>query len=746
MPNPFEKNINDWAVLQVAPASETDPRVPIADEFALHARIEAANAWKSRLQQGWLSVPSVQIATPRTLVLSDGLALVPSHSAYKLQVSGSLEVPALSSPGSVVKRDDFLSLVVVATEFNKDHDPTLGEVTFSYRKPQAGGGFAVETTLKENTRRMRSVWLMVLSPQPLTGVNFFEALPQNASGNKILSIANKTPQGFNLGDHRVYAIDPTLTSGKTYTVFADSAYVLPLFQIRRLQNFLERGYIWGNGGEGNLAKDVHVSDISESAFEDRDDALVRKRALQIFSGIPAKGFTYSRTVQNLLAGNVSGNPGRPGESAASPNGSVCLANDQRIGFTNQQITQKLACLPTTAGSDGSGNAIVTFPLNSNAPLGTRFSERREDHKVYAADGSDQTPFGTFQNLGATGALTWIADSNSAIKPGNLCYFVPGINFPSGSGFSIPFDKCEAGWINGIPLESNNILAAATDDLVGYRAPAANQDFIAVFGRERASLHYIYKKVSIASNSSGTVAIPLSERGVFAFIEGVSERLDKPVATGLTPNTTYNALVYYPPRSTEQWQWQLRYCSYQGLNDPTVLNNAEIISAPLLFAHTQGGGTSAFFGDSELQYSAIAMHLPVGNSIAKHYELNTPVNLPGENYADPISFRELQAVPGTGCSLPRLGRKVGFASNTANALRTLSGSAHLDDGATSLSASSRIGCQVPTLSTNRPFQGVLCIGLQKDQQKYLAISTINTKGSESLILDSASGIGFDIYKM
>lgn len=745
MPNTFERNINDWGVIQVAPASETDPRVPMADEFALQTRIEAVNAWKSRLQQGWISVPSVQITPPRTLVLTNGLALVPSHSEYKLDVSGTLEIPALSSPGSVVKRDDFLSLVVVATEFNKDHDPTLGQVTFSYRKPQSGGGFAVETTQKENTRRMRSVWLLVLSPQPLVGTDFIAALPQNTSGDKVLGIANKTAQGFSIGDHKIYALDPTLTSGKSYIVYPDSAYALPLFQIRRLQNFLERGYVWGNGGEGNLSKDVHLSDISEPASENKNDELAHQRALQIFAGIPAKGFTYSRTVQNLLAGNVSGNPGRPGEAAASPNGSVCLANDQRIGFTNQQITQKLACLPTTAGSDGSGNAIVTFPLNSNAPLGTRFSERREDHKVYATDGSDQTPFGTFQNLGATGALTWIADSNSVIKPGNICYFVPGVNFPSGSGFSIPFDRCEAGWANGVSMDSGNILAA-TDDLSGYRAPTANQDFIAVFGKERASLHYIYKKISVVSNGVGTVTIPLSERGVFAFIEGVGERVDKPVAIGLTPNTTYNALVYYPPRSTEQWQWQLRYCAYQGLNDPNVLNGAEIISAPLLFAHTQGGGTSAFFGDSELQYSAIAMHLPVGNSTTKHYELNTPVNLPGENYADPIAFRELQTVPGTGCSLPRLGRKVAFVGNTANALRTISGAAHLNDGTTPLPAGSRLGCQVPTLSTNRPFQGILCVGLQKDQEKYLAIATINTKGSESLIFDSASGIGFDIYKM
>lgn len=744
MTNAFNKTPNDWAVLQVTPASETDPRVPMAAELALNSRIESFTTWKSRLYQGWLTTPSVSVTSPRTLVLTGGVALVPSYSEYKLEVAGTLAIPAIPSPGSVVKRDDFLSLVVVAVEFNKDHDQTLGEVTFSYRKPVAGGTFSIESTQKENTRRMRSVWFMVLSPQQITGDDFIAALPQNASSDKILSVANKTAQGFSIGDHRIYALDPALTSGQTYKVFSESGYALPLLQVRRLQNFLERGYVWGNGGEGNLAKDVHLSDISELALPAQNDDLVRQRVLQVFSGIPAKGFTYSRTVQNLLAGNVSGNPGRPGESASSPNGSVCLANDQRVSFTNQQITQKLACLPTTAGSDGTGNAIVTYPLNSNAPLGTRFSEKREDHKIYATDGSDQTPFGVFQNLGATGALTWIADSNSTINPGNTCYFVPGVNFPAGSGFSVPFDKCEAGWANGVVMDAGNVLDAM-NDLSSYQAPTASQDFIAVFGKERAALHYIYKKISVVSDGLGVIVIPLSERGVFAFIQGVAGRIDRPVVTGLNANTTYAALVYYPPRSTEQWQWQFRYCSYQGLNDATLLNNAEIISAPILFAHTQGAGTSAFFGDSELKYSAISMQLPVGNSSSKHYELNTPINLPGENYADPISFRELQAVPGTGCSLPRLGRKTVFVGSNANALRTLAGALHLGDGSTP-STESRLGCQVPTLSTNRVFQGVLCIGLLAGDRKYLAVATVNTKGSESLIFDSANGIGFDVFKM
>ncbi len=745
MPNPFERNANDWAVIQVSPASETDPRVPMAEEFALHAQIEAGNAWKSRLQQGWLSVPTVQVTAPRTLVLSGGVALVPSYSEYKLSVAGSVEIPALPSPSSVVKRDDFLSLVVVAVEFNKDHDPRLGEVTFSYRKPQTGGTFAVETTQKENTRRMRSVWFLVLSPQSISGDDFIAALPQDASGDKIFGVANKTVQGFSIGDHKIFALDSVLTAGKTYKVFAGSGCALPLLQVRRLQNFLERGYVWGNGGEGNLAKDAHLSDIAEPAIPIASDDLVRQRALQIFSGIPAKGFTYSRTVQNLLAGNVSGNPGRPGEAAASPNGSVCLANDQRVTFTNQAVTQKLACLSLTAGSDGSGNAIVSFPLNSNVPLGTRFSEKREDHKVYASDGTEQTTFGTFQNLGASGALTWIADSNSVIKPGNTCYFVPGIVFPSGSGFSIPFDKCEAAWINSVALDAGNIVDAV-DDLSGYRVPTANQDFIAVLGRERAALHYIYKKISVVSNHLGILVIPPSERGVFAFVEGVGARVDAPVLTGLTPNTTYSALVYYPPRSIEQWQWQFRYCSYQGVGDSSILEDAKIVSAPLLFTHTQGGGASAFFGDSELKYSVISMHLPVGNAAIKHYELNTSLNLPGENYKSLISFRELQAVPGTGCSLPRLGRKIAFKSNTVSVLRGIAGSAHLDDGTPSPVADSRLGSQVPTLSTNRPFQGVLCVGIEKSNRKYLVIGTINTRGSEALIFDSASGIGIDIYQM
>jgi hypothetical protein len=97
-------------------------------------------------------------------------------------------------------------------------------------------------------------------------------------------------------------------------------------------------------------------------------------------------------------------------------------------------------------------------------------------------------------------------------------------------------------------------------------------------------------------------------------------------------------------------------------------------------------------------------------------------------------------------LPRIGRKIVFVANNTNAPRSVAGATHLDDGVTPPPPGSRLGCQLPTLSSNRPFQGVLCVGLQSNQHKYLAIATINTKGSESFVFDSTSGIGFDIYKM
>lgn len=286
---------------------------------------------------------------------------------------------------------------------------------------------------------------------------------------------------------------------------------------------------------------------------------------------------------------------------------------------------------------------------------------------------------------------------------------------------------------------------APEDLDAYRAPAASQDFIAVFGRERAALHYIYKKVSVASNNSGAIAIPPAERGVFAFVQGVAGRVDSPVLGGLNPNTTYAALVYYPPRSTEQWQWQFKYCNYQGLGNPALLEGAEIIAPPILFAHTQGGGASAFFGDSELIHSPIAMHLPAGSSMTEHYELNTPVHLPGENYASPIAFREIQPVAGTDCSLPKIGRKIDFEPAVGIAPRSLLGSALLVGDVAP--PASRIGCQVPMLSTNRPFQSVLCFGIRTSGgDDCLAIATANTNGSESVVFDIAGGSGFDVYRM
>ncbi|MEG3881053.1 hypothetical protein QT972_27180, partial [Microcoleus sp. herbarium7] len=97
-----------------------------------------------------------------------------------------------------------------------------------------------------------------------------------------------------------------------------------------------------------------------------------------------------------------------------------------------------------------------------------------------------------------------------------------------------------------------------------------------------------------------------------------------------------------------------------------------------------------------------------------------------------------------------GRKIVFVGNAVNAGQSLAGAIHLDSGTSTQYPDGRLGCQVPTLSTNKPFQSVLCVGVRSgvgiNQRKYLMVATINTKGDDALVLDSAIGAGIAIYSL
>ncbi|MBD1864179.1 MULTISPECIES: hypothetical protein [Trichocoleus] len=736
MPDPLERKDHDLGIVFVPPASPTDPRVPTAEELTLGQQITSSVISRSRIQQGWQQLPQLSFSQNRRLAIANGKALLPVYPGILL-LNTTITVPVLSSSASTIKQSDWVYLAGFEAEVGAAQDPVLGEYAFQYRDR---GTNQIATITKENTRRLRAFWAIVLSPNPLSTTDFLNLLTLEGD-NRRLAIADTSDLGFNIGSARFYARDPNLTLNAGYTIFSNSINLVEVCQVRRLQNYTERGYIWGYGGEGALSAEYHLISTAPR-IDNRDlENAIRQRCREIFAGNSGSGSGYALTVQNLIASSVGGNPGYPGESAGSPNGSVCLADDQRVSFTNQAIIQKYSCQVVTATNNGSGSPLVTVSLNTSSPTGKFFSGNRLDHRIYSANGVDQSERGAWSNLGGTGSLIWVGDANTTITPGSTVYVVPGMYYPAGSGFSIPFDAVLQVWRNATQISSANIRAADSADLDAYADPANNEDFFVVVGKERAALHYILKRVTITTDANGVTVIPATERGCFAFIQGVASRIDTPVKTGLAANTTYKALVYYPPRADETWQLLMAYAEYAGIGtlEPQFLSGATVVSKPLFFIHTQGGGSAVHQGESDTQLAPIAMHLPaIAAPAMPPYRFNAPVQILGEPYPGPITLREYPLLPAPGLALPAPGQTLSLEAATQVQSRSLRARIMVDG--------QLMGFRSPILASRAEFQAVLMFVVEKGGDRRLVMIARNTSGGENIPIDSDQQTAFDTFRL
>lgn len=732
--NPFDVRGNDLGILTKAPENAGDPRVPLAEEFSSWA-VNLAMMYKDSNQSyGWSELPQFSTQGNRGLVLS-GKAKVPVFRGDIVLDDVTVEVPQLVNISNTILADERLILVAMACEVGATQDPVLGQVSFQYRNPTNQQIVSIQ---KENSQRIRCFWGILRTTESILPSQFVESLTLSEDQKRVLTIGNVTSSGFAIGSYSFYAVDPNWVATKSYPVIPESVQFLPIGNLIRRQNITERGYTWGFGGEESFNIDYSVAPVGRQLQLDLDlDSKIYSRIQEILSGVPGVGQTYLRTVQNLTAGSSAGVSGRPGESAGSPNGSVNLANSQRISFTNQEIKSTLAVEVVTAGNDGLGNAVCTFTLNTS-PSGTRFSDRRGDHKIFNAQGLEISSRGRFSNLGQSGSLIWTAEDNPDIVPGALAYFQPAINYPSGSGFNVPFVAVEKVWLNSFELPADDLRIAHLNDLTEYVEPVSSQKKIVVCGVERAAIHYVYSKTVVTSNAQGIATVPSVEKGCFAFVQGVAGRCDSPIVSGLTPNTNYNALVYYPPRDLETWQLQFRYCKYQGIGNPSLINGATIISQPLAFAHTQGGGASAFLGGS-LRYVPISMHLPFSNNHPNHYRLNTPAQFAGETYEEELTFRPIEPLSGGTVDPGRVGQKIVVTTIVSSSPRSISAKL-----GTELS-DALLGCQAPVMKSGLPYQLVYVLCVEKNDQKYLIVATKNL-ASGSLACDPTTGTAIDIFML
>lgn len=711
---------NDLEVLWVGPESDTDERVPTAQELAAANHLHQQNLERAqRIERpaGLQNRPTFS-TTGKSVVIPAGMApFAPGHPSLSALIDPvTVDLPALSDTSSSVSRYDRLYLMVFGGVVSAAVDPDIN-LSFEWRSQNN----TLQILSKENTRRVRSFWAVVWSQGPTTAEAIYAALP-SVGGKQTLNVA-KSALGTALNATlRVYPLDPNLVDSKAYNVLSDTVELIDLCRVWRVQNYTQAGYQWGRGAEKDFEAQYQVQPTYRYVGDGWDDwgARSRETIRRIFLGLPLiESPTYDRAVSNLINGQVGTNLDAPGLATASPNGSTALSNGQRVSYSNQAITQKTYCLPV-ATINAAGFAQASVPFQTNSPAGAYFSQNASDHKVYSAIGRDITADGTLLGLGGTGALIWTANSNAVAAPGDVVFVAPAIYYPAGSGFSYT-GVIEKVYLNGTTLNAANVREASVNNVEAYTDPAASENYIAVLGKERAALHYIYKKITVASGSGGTLVLPNSERGLIAFISGAGApagRIDKPVITGLTPSTNYSLLVYYPPAPTDNWQFQFRTARYAGTGEKAILNGAHIASTPAAFAHSQGGGNGVFLADGEYQYEAIAFRLPANShpNAIKHYLCNYRMQFATEGDVGATSFREVWLNPAAGLALPKVGMKLATVDGVTAQGRGLA--------VTLQSYGRTLGVKKLPIQCGQIYQLVVACLVVKDGERRLLLTTLN----------------------
>jgi hypothetical protein len=118
---------------------------------------------------------------------------------------------------------------------------------------------------------------------------------------------------------------------------------------------------------------------------------------------------------------------------------------------------------------------------------------------------------------------------------------------------------------------------------------------------------LYKAETLTTDNNGRVSAPGS--GLIAFLSGPGAptgAVNRPVATGLTANTAYQALCYYLPTAGDQWQTQWLMPQYAGQRRTDWLEGATLTTPWLAVAHRLGGQVGG--GDGLLSH-ALALRLP-----------------------------------------------------------------------------------------------------------------------------------------
>jgi len=736
MTDPLQRMENDLGVLPQTPDGAEKISVVLAEEQRLQTETSAYYTYVSRGEPAWVKTPEVTRQANTNIFEIKGQVYLPVFPVNNLQLDFQVNIPLLTgNPNSSIDREDFLYLIGVGVEVGAEQDPVLGQLAFQYReRNQTTQEIEIKQMTGENSRRLRSYVLAILTPEALTkeDVNAIFYIPETITypAHHRITITKLGIDGFPLGVNHLWPIDINWKQGKSYLLYPEYTDPLPVCKIRRTLNS-------NSGGIIDTGVDIVDLILQGNMSKDDLDVVVWKKLIDIFTGFDQ---TYRKAVLNLGLGSFSINPTMPGEAAIATNDSNMVANGQRMIFFDQEIADTFSAFKVRAENTEGDRPLVSLTLRPGLPFGTQFSEG--GHKIFTLNGQNQTSLGRFTRLQGS-VIAWVGSEGSAIKPGDECYIQPSIVYPGGSGFKIPYRSCEKIFIRGQEIPRVNIREGGQNDIQQYESPAGTIPFIVVMARERSGVLYVYQEIILTSSSDGVLTIPSESSGVFAFVEGISGRINSPVVTGLRPNTSYRTLCYHPPIAEEYWQFLLNYPRYLGTGEADLITGAEIISDPIFFIHTQGGGNLVFRGEESLRFSPIAKYLPVlgGRFQIPSWELKGPIHLVNEPYPGPITALRVPVAPASMLVQPMVGQKLSLYIGSEHHFfsdRAIRGTVMVND--------KPLGWRIPHLSHQSPCQGVISFLIKKDDKIRLFIACHNAPGGAIVTCDSSQSTAFDLFDL
>lgn len=719
----FNYKNNDIDILHIPPQYPGDARVYKATDFYTQSILNQRNLKNLPLSEDYIStLPELQFTESNSgnkifVEISNLIFSLVNYPSKEITVNTTLQLFDKLTTPQTKSINQYLHIFSFLSEIGEVQDPLLGNTDLEYYAPNfesiSPDYQNIELQIKENTRRLRAFWGIILSENQKVSINSINSLIDTNDNLPSITIPNSEEFiDFNLisGDNaRIYILDPNFQANKKYFIMPDFFTILPFLKLKRNFGFYSNGYYWGENNKELLPQPKYNATWVKTDFN--EEIYPEKYISLLLSDNPSQDnfleINLTKYVYNLFSG-VNNQGDQLGININSPNGFPCLPSPDRIQFKNEEYNQTQTCKKRQLLKNDNNNLYATYPLDLgnislvNGEMIAKFNKEPTSHIIYDDQGAILTK-GSFSI--EDDVLTWFPETHSSLGENDYIYIQPSIIFKSGSGLNlsaVTLEKCNLDY-NNISQTITNIKDAEDEDINQYVTPTNSEEFIVVFGRERNAIHYIYRKVTLTSNGNGIINTDnLSNSGVIAFIEGVDGRIDKPLVKMQANFTNYNCLIYHVPSLTEKWQFE--FTAHNPIyEDLSKLENSQIISDFVQIAHTQGGGASVYQTGGELRFSNFDLKLkPLSSPTYPSYILNTPIIFGGEEGYESIGWRFVTFPPGIGVSYPKKGERIKINSGTL------------------YQRQHKLGYLMPELKTKLPYQSLFCFICKTVTNEYLLV--------------------------